>query len=189
MRCECRYCVSSCGQSRTAESVEPPCMMSVLAPRWWGGGSWDGVVDSYGIGRTKIQLSQGSSAPSGRPELSKSGSSAPHRAGLQQRCLRCVWFYGPQPASPARKLNYCLGFIGSALVRPACSSNSPQSGFYVPASGDGLPSTPRQGHRPRTGSAWPQPHAARVHRPRTRGRPAARCTSRVTGPVKGRPER
>jgi hypothetical protein len=37
-------------------------------------------------------------------KLSQSGSSASHRAGLQQRSLRCVGFHGPQPAGPAREL-------------------------------------------------------------------------------------
>ncbi len=45
------------------------------------------------------------------------------------------------------------GSSGPPWARPACSSNSPRSGFYASASGDGPASTLSQAHRSRTGSA------------------------------------
>ncbi len=133
----------------------------------------------------------------GPPAASVAGSRRPSNAGSQRKVNEATQAPSvagsrrPSNASSAssesnfiNSLSESIG-IDSALVRPACSCNSPQSlaGFYAPAPGDGLPSTLRQVHRSRTGSAWPLPHAARVHRPRTRGRPADRCTSRVTGPL------
>ncbi len=99
--------------------------------------------------------------------------------------LRCAGFYGPKPAGLARELKL-LARVHRVHSGPTrLLSNSPQSGFYAPASGDVPPSTIHQVHRPHTGSAWLQPLAARVHRPRIRGRLAACCTSRDTGPIKG----
>ena len=50
--------------------------------------------------------------------------------------LRCAGIFGPHPAGPRSGVqNHQLGFIGSAPVRPACSNNTLQSGFYAPSQG------------------------------------------------------
>ncbi len=88
-------------------------------------------------GRPRTLLSpttSGSSASSGLARRSdeiqlSQGSSAPHRAGLQHRSLRCAGFYGLQLAGPAWKFKL-LSRVH--LVRPAWSSNSPQLGLGEP---------------------------------------------------------
>ncbi len=99
---------------------------------------------AWPAGQRKLQLSRPRGA--GPLKRSKSGSSALHRAGLQQHSIRCVGFrvHGPHLAGPARKLKLTIQvrFIGPAPGRPAAtlsplhrvlrsSTGRPRSGAQV----------------------------------------------------------
>ncbi len=111
---------------------------------------------------------------------------APHQVGLEKRTLHGTGFYSLHQACPAWKFKLLSRVYRLLPDRSARSSKSPQSGFYCPAPGAGPLSTLRQVHRSGTGSAWLL-YAARVHRPRLRGRPVAHSTSGSPGLSKAGP--